>query len=60
MPEDIIYFDFFMNHERFTVEDYGDGGYAVFCEDSFVAEIEAPDKNLAYAAARDYECARCL
>lgn len=60
MLEDIIYFDFFMNSEHFTVEDYMEDAVAVFCEDSFVAEIAAPDLDLAYAAARDYECARYL
>lgn len=60
MLEDIIYFDFFMNGEHFTVEDCTEDAVAVFCEDSFVAEIAAPDPDLAYAAARDYECARCL
>lgn len=60
MTEDIIYFDFFMNGEHFTVEDYTENAVAVFCEDSFVAEIAAPNLDLAYAAARDYECARYL
>lgn len=59
MLEDIIYFDFFMNGEHFTVEDYTEDAVAVFCEDSFVAEIAAPEVDLAYAAARDYECVRC-
>lgn len=57
MLEDITYFDFFMNGEHFTVEDvdiYTEDAVAVFCEDSFVAEIAAPDLDLAYAAARDY------
>ena len=55
---DIIYFDFFLNGEHFTVEDYDEDCVAVFCEDSFVAVIDAPEPNLAYAAAREYGSAR--
>ena len=29
--EDIIYFDFFLNGEHFTVEDYDEDRVAVFC-----------------------------
>lgn len=56
--EDIIYFDFFLNGEHFTVENYDEDRVAVFCEDSFVAVIDAPEPSLAYAAAREYEFAR--
>lgn len=56
--DDIIYFDFFINNEHFTCEDYSEDEVAVYCEDSFVATIDRPDRDLAYAAAVNYECGR--
>lgn len=52
---DKIYHEFFINHEKFTVEDYGDDGFALFCEDSFVCELESDDIRAAQSAAVAYE-----
>lgn len=51
---DIIYFDFFMCNEHFTVEDYGDNGYALYHEGMFVKELASTDLSEAYAAAKNY------
>lgn len=52
------YAEFFVNGEHFTVEDYGENGFALYCEDSFVTELETPDERIAYEAALGYESAR--
>ena len=52
------YAEFFANGEHFTVEDYGENGFALYCEDSFVTELETPDERIAYEAALGYESAR--
>ena len=36
---EMIYAEFFVNGEKFTVEDYGETGYALYCEDSVVTEL---------------------
>ena len=52
------YAEFFVNGEHFTVEDDGENGFALYCEDSFVTELETPDETAAYEAALSYEAAR--
>ena len=50
-----IYAEFFVNGEKFTVEDYGENGYALYCEDSFVTELSSSDEAEAYEEALEYE-----
>lgn len=50
-----IYAEFFVNGEKFTVEDYGETGYALYCEDSFVKELSSSDEAEAYEEALEYE-----
>ena len=52
------YAEFFVNGEYFTVEDDGENGFVLYCEDSFVTELETPDETAAYEAALSYEAAR--
>lgn len=52
-----IYMDFIIE-EHFTVEDYGENGFALFCEGSFVTELETLDETEIYAEAVAYEAAR--
>lgn len=55
--EERIYASFFVNGEHFTVEDY-DQGYALYCEESFVTELDTPDEAAAYEKALEYETKR--
>lgn len=54
MYEDIIYADFFMMNEHFTIEDYSGNSYALYHEGMFVKELASTDRSEAYDAARDY------
>lgn len=54
MYEDIIYDDFFMMNEHFTIEDYSDHSYALYHEDMFVKELASTDLSEAYDAAKNY------
>lgn len=55
---DIVYYDFFIKNEKFTVENYAENSYALFCEDSFVCELNTLDRKEAYAKALEYETKR--
>lgn len=52
---EMIYAEFFVNGEKFTVEDYGETGYALYCEGSFVTELSSSDEAEAYEEAINYE-----
>lgn len=52
--DNIIYDDFFMMGERFTIEDYSDNSYALYHEGMFVKELASTDLSEAYAAAKNY------
>lgn len=40
------YQSFYIEHEHFTVEDYGENQFALYCEESFVELIDNPNDNL--------------
>lgn len=53
---DQVFQRFPVQHEMFTVEDYNDTQFALYCEESFVELIEDPnDYNEALAKAVAYE-----
>lgn len=57
--DDIIYDDFFMMGERFTIEDYSDNSYALYHEGMFVKELASTNLSEAYAATENYMFAQC-
>jgi len=57
--DDIIYDDFFMMGERFTIEDYSNNSYALYHEGMFVKELASTDLSEAYAATENYMFACC-
>lgn len=59
MDDNTIYFDFFIHGMHFTCEDYDENTYAVYHENTFVAEINECDYKKAVTRAVQYykECA---
>ena len=51
---DKIYDEFFINNDKFTIEDYSDNLYGVYHEDMFVGTCAAPDKQSAIPVALEY------
>lgn len=51
---DKIYNTFFINNDKFTIEDYDDVSFGVYHEDMFVGTCAAPDKQSAIPVALEY------
>ena len=51
---DKIYDSFFVNGEKFTIEDYSENSYALCHEEMFVAELKSTDRKEATPLAVNY------